>query len=66
MIGKMRMHFRQGMSVREIAQVTSLSRYTARKYLRPAEVVEPTPTTTPPTHGTCAGRSTSVPPHPET
>jgi len=42
MIGKVRrMHFRQGMSVREIARATSLSRNTVRKYLRLGEVAEP-------------------------
>jgi transposase len=42
MIGKIRrMHFRQSLSVREIARATSLSRNTVRKYLRVEQVDEP-------------------------
>ena len=58
MIGKVRRtHVRQEMSVREIAQATSLSRNVVRKYLRPVGVGEPryerkaAPTKLTPYHG---------------
>ena len=42
MLGKIRrMHFRDGMSLREVARRTGLSRNTVRGWLRRAEVVEP-------------------------
>lgn len=42
MIGKVRrMHHRQKKSIREIAQATSLSRNTVRKYLREDLAQEP-------------------------